>query len=310
MSQDVRFIDKENNLKNLKSKSENTKRQHISRVPLGAKPGAKQAPRIPLGGKDENKQIPTLSRSQTTVDRVELVAKRVPLQSKPKFSKSNSSLGFYHNTALKPQVQISKQIQQPVKNNDIYKVGPHDKLSHNTNTIFNPELANRPPELEQFSLDTDSLKKKILHPKSDNVTNLKNTITKQTNQLSAQNVPNRQIHDLDPVKKSVVNNKLDQYLQDPERARLFEQLVEDEDSVETKHPVTISEESESSFTDEILGIFNNNSKPLTSPSDVHIQLDEISLGDDTFDMEQRVWDGKEDEHIGLSEQDLDELLDF
>lgn len=77
MSQDIRFIDKENSLKNLNTKSDNTKRQHISRVPLGAKAGSKQqGPRIPLGGKDENKLIPTLNRSQTNVERSDNVIKK------------------------------------------------------------------------------------------------------------------------------------------------------------------------------------------------------------------------------------------
>lgn len=213
---------------------------------------------------------------------------------------------------MKP-VQTSNKLQIPELSSqskpDIFKVGPQDKLKHNNNTIFNPELANRPPELEQFSLDTDSLKKKILHIKSpDNVADIKSTITEQTHQLGAMNVPNRRIHNLDPSKRSVENNKIDKYLEDPERAQLFESLVNDENSIETKIPIKkVYDDSEMRFSDEELGISKEQSK--NSSSDVHTQLDDINL-DETFDMEPKVWAGKEDEQIGLSEEDLNELLDF
>ncbi|EGV63231.1 hypothetical protein PSN45_004497 [Yamadazyma tenuis] len=311
------FIDKENSTKDYTNKSKTNEnssahlrgKQPISRPPM--------AGRVPLRGKDENMSIPSLSRSQSSVDKLDTntnslstnTFKRTALANKPRFLKSSSSLGFTHNTSSRHKVAPGSRSLLKSKTH----VDPNAKLTYNNNTIFNPALANRVPELEQYTLDTDSLKKRIIKSKSPSK-NLSDTITTQTAKLSSSSIPRRQINDVDPVKKGplmTVSNKLDQYIQDPERIKVFDELVNDENSVETIPPKPIvADQHEIELDEEDLMFFRTGKTNRIQAPVSKLRLEEIKLEDTTFDMEDVSRESSDDEVIGLNEQELNDLLDF
>lgn len=237
----------------------------------------KKRVRVPLGGKDSNKLFPTLNRSKSTIDN-----KVIP---RP-ISRSSSTLGFTHKqpSQLLQRQHLVLQQSTPKISLSIPSQPKKSTLEYNENTIFNPQQANRPSELYQD--DTDSLRKQIIpgKPPSDDLILNDNT-----------NLPakvSRQIHNVDPIKRSKVSNKLDSYIQS--RNELFQQLVDDENSVEVGPPSFNHRESPDFF------------EIPESNHEVSIDLGDFQIND-TLDMNEVSRDS--DEELGLNESDLRDLLD-
>lgn len=287
------FGDQENTIKDLRLKNLDSNRrtkQPVSRVPIKG--------RIPLGGKDENKPIPTLSRSQTSIDKLEVVtnrAKKPVIATKPSLLKSSSSLGFtYTKQQFKPLNPIPYKVDT--------QVDPNAKIIQNTKTVFDPSLASRLPDLEQFGVDTDSLRKNHI-PLNTPPVNLTETFSQDTSSLNASNVPQRILHDVDPVKIDR-SKQLDDYINDPSRKALFEELVNDESSVGVAPPPITEPVHEFLLSDEDLSNIKKvkrNHRFAVSDLDFHeIKLDELSGLDEDIQVDE----------VGLNEKDLQDLLDF
>lgn len=288
------------------------RKKSIGRVPLGD--------RVPLGGKDRNIAVPTLSRSQSTLDRSEFTQsnnprlKRLPTSSTAKFpnlTRSSSSLGFIHQPRPKETDEI--------------------KLKHNKNTIFNPTRANRSPDLMQEDVDTDSLRKQIIQGsrgKSLSIdSSLTDTFTDSTSKLSSEHVPRRRLVNVDPMKKGSHkadnNTSLNKYLQEPSRYKLYQSLINDENSIE-QGPVPVPKNDHIPIdgllplTEDDLDLFRNRSRKLRTPnqtSEGNQDDDNIQLNFDDIDLEDLEMNDVEkaeesDKELGLNEQDLNELLDF
>lgn len=332
----------ENNIRLSNNKLTQSRRKSLGRVPFGER--APLGERVPLGGKDRNMAVPTLSRSQTTIDRTDrtdhnpIGRQRMPMNKFPTMSRASSSLGFVHQSEQKRKEKEQEQQKQEQQQQQ----QQHDtQIKYSKNTIFNPTQANRSPDLLQHDLDTDSLRKQIIQgqrPKSLPIdSSLPDTFSSNTAKLDSSNIPKRKLINVDPLKRVKSNNStsnaLDDYIQDPSRYQLYQELINDEDSIEQgpvpvhKHSYT-SIDGPSPLSEEDLNIFNN--KPLRtnrivndefrhdhdndhshSDSEMDLNLDLVNI-DDTLD-ENDMDTNKQldaDKELGLNEQDLNDLLDF
>lgn len=292
-------------IKGANSAVSKAKQIHPGRKSLGRAPLTE---RVPLGGKDGNAALPTLSRSQSTIDRSSFNLgrqRRLPTTSKPpSMSRSSSSLGFIHQT--KPKEEDTT-------------------LKHSRNTIFNPRLASRSPELLQDDLDTDSLRKQIIHGdrKQDLSSSLPETFTSNTAQLSSTNVPRRRLVNVDPVKRgSNKSNSLNNYLRDPSRHKLYLDLINDENSIE-HGPVPVLNDDYTpmdgspSLSESDLATLAGDPGKNDVYNDYEDNQDlDLDFGGINFDEDLEMNDVKRkhieepEKELGLTEDDLNDLLDF
>lgn len=269
----IKHSDQENAFK-LHSKQENTLSLPSKRPALQPKQNKKQ--RVPLGGKDTNGSNPFLQRSATTLQQKSLRPSSAPLQKQPSLIKSNSSLGFSYSNKdnLDPPSRttgISGLTPAQVKNADPLR-----------NDLFSGASARREAELVPL-LVSDSPKKteRSTIPSLDK--KLHETFSQETAQLHASRIPSGKANvDVDPVK----GLRLD--------SQLLEQLAEDDESVDTvPQVIPLKDEPEDALTEEDLHFIKTGSRTsITENKKLQAELE------------------REHGQLGLSKEDLDELLDF
>ncbi|WPK25915.1 hypothetical protein PUMCH_003251 [Australozyma saopauloensis] len=256
--------------------------------------------RVPLSGKNQNLIAP-LQRSKSfipqniPVSRPQLsgtTQNAAPvLAQKPGLSKSNSTLGFFHQpgkVSTKPARRITRD------------TNPHK------NDVFPPLEAHRAKDLVPLFL-TDSIKKHETETLPPLKTNLSDTFTERTASLHASNLPSIAAKGQfrDPVKKST------QSVED-----IIEDLAENEDSVEIvpRRDLPALEENITGYTplsDMELDILRGTRRNRVEQS-VDMSFDS-SFEESPEDLKQnRIYQAELERSgpVGLSQKDLEELLEF
>lgn len=240
--------------------------------------------RVPLGGKDLNKAFPTLQRSQSSIPH-NIPLRQAPVLARlPVLGKSNSSLGFTH----KPAAVVAPPSFQ--------HTNPHK------NSIFPSESAHRGKELVP-RLTTDSIKKTDGRPLPPSAS-LASTFSNNTRALHASNVESRELFpSVDPVKHSKGYKEL------------LERLAEDPESIEHVSqrdlPLRLESPVDVPFLeDEDLDFIRTGVRNVESPLTADITID-FDLEDEYGVQNKELAEELETRGpVGLSAQDLDDLLDF
>lgn len=311
----LNYLNKENTNVNAEN-AENA----VVRLKLAIDPKLRRAgPRIPLGGKNlnSNSGFPsTLQKSKSTLQSdFKVQRKKILLPKAPALSKANSSLGFIHRPIENQPNPPKKQQPQKLDTKDL-------KASRFFHHQFSQRSKNLTGETE-----TDSLVKKQIHQNLPPIGNLKDTLSENTSELHASNIPSQEIVG-DPLKGQTKPKS--HMLRDS----LIDELAEDPNSIETLPPhkqqrpyTPIGMEP---FSKDDLDFFSQPSR-LSVTEDNHYEYEEIHKNEmrlkfKEIDLENpknfgfqeeeeeevnaKEKDQADDLEVGLTTQELNDLLDF